>query len=242
MFLEGQKEPYEQSAAWRIIALAIGWLILSIFCEFLFGFIAGVFVGLFRIAKSLNVSIIYLEMGMLGACGALLLAAVRRGRIAGHGNISAGLGNNPISRLLIIVVMAAAVAVYAAVLRSTIDAPDPDFVSKTSLVNPWLILFYLLLIGFLVPMSEELFFRGWLWTELQRRWGVLLAGSVTSAIWLAVHLKLGFSRPIVLLPVAIVLAMARYWGRSVRAPIALHTTYNLIATIWPWVMKTVGLM
>jgi len=42
-------------------------------------------------------------------------------------------------------------------------------------------------------------------------------------------------RRIALMPVALMLAVARHYGASVRAPIALHTIYNcaLIGAYWP---------
>ena len=92
------------------------------------------------------------------------------------------------------------------------------------------------------PVAEELFFRGWLWVGLQRHWGVVPTAAFTGVVWAAIHLDGGFWKPVLLLPVALALSAARYYGQSVRAPIALHAVYNLIAIVPPWHLKWLGLI
>jgi membrane protease YdiL (CAAX protease family) len=59
----------------------------------------------------------------------------------------------------------------------------------------------------------------------------------TSALWLVAHLGEGILRPVYLLPVAVVLATARHFSQSIRAPIALHIIYNLTMVTLPLLPK-----
>jgi hypothetical protein len=54
---------------------------------------------------------------------------------------------------------------------------------------------------------------------------------LTSAIWLALHLRNGTG--FFLIPVAFILSMARHYGESVRARIALHMVYDFIIFMSP---------
>jgi hypothetical protein len=76
------------------------------------------------------------------------------------------------------------------------------------------------------PASEELFFRGWLWTALRRFWTPLPVIIVTGAAWAAMHV---FDDPriaIRLIPLATMLGLTRHFCKSVVASIALHMCNN----------------
>jgi membrane protease YdiL (CAAX protease family) len=51
---------------------------------------------------------------------------------------------------------------------------------------------------------------------------------LTGGFWLVLHIDRGLLM-IVLLPVAVILSLAREFAGSIRAPIALHAMYNSIA-------------
>jgi membrane protease YdiL (CAAX protease family) len=94
----------------------------------------------------------------------------------------------------------------------------------------WLVSRAVLLTGVVVlgPVSEELFFRGWLWTALRRFCFPVPAMLATSTPWLAQHMLDDIRAPLRLMPLAIVLSMAHHFCRSIRASIALHLPNNPI--------------
>ncbi|MBI3759175.1 MAG: CPBP family intramembrane metalloprotease [Deltaproteobacteria bacterium] len=239
---EQEKRGAQSGSAWHLIAIAIGWSLLATAFSFLFGFMTGLVASLYRVPTTSNLQILSAQMGSLGFNGVLLVAALIQGRIAGSGGLAVAWAMNPVSRLPMIVFMAVVIAAYAVLVHLTVGAARADLVSKISLTGPWLALFYVLRVSILVPLAEELLFRGWLWTALQRRWDVLPTALLTSAVWLAMHLGLEISTPVVLLPVAVILALARHFGRSVYASIALHAVYNLVAVISLWALKAAGLI
>ncbi|MSQ30210.1 MAG: CPBP family intramembrane metalloprotease [Dehalococcoidia bacterium] len=100
-----------------------------------------------------------------------------------------------------------------------------DLPTSTSLV--WFILGFTVMA--IAPLSEELFFRGFLFRAVQGRAG-LVAGLLVSALaFAAFHLNVG-----VLLPffaVGLIFAWAYHASGSLWTPIAAHTIFNSIAFI-----------
>jgi membrane protease YdiL (CAAX protease family) len=220
-----QRQEYgpQTESAWRLVAAAIGWTLLGITCSFVIGVLIGLVGASSHVQEAARLTI-SVYAGVFGSAGVLLAAAMIRGRIVGSGNISAGLGNNPVSRLPMIVCLALVAVAYAVLL---------DFVSPARpSVTLWAASLNILRFAMVGPLAEESLWRGWLWTGLQKHWGVLPTALLTSTFWLALHVGLDpIIKSIALIPVAIILAMARYFGQSVRAPVALHAIYNLVILV-----------
>ena len=218
-------------SAWRLIAASLGWQLLAFACGGGVGLLVLQLGGFFRDPKLSDVVTIAWYAEILVSSGVLLAAAVIRGRIVGSGSINIGLGNGPMSNTPVIIGLAAALVAYAALLRFVFDVSALHGLSHTSpSVGRYAISAFLFVL--IVPLAEESLFRGWLWTGLQRQWDVLPTALLTSITWLAAHITP--HQMMVLLPVAIILALARYYGKSMRAPLALHMTYNAasIAALW----------
>ena len=113
--------------------------------------------------------------------------------------------------------------VYAALFISGID---PSGFIKTALpAKTNRLLLFFLVGGMLSPITEELFFRGFLYGFL-RRWGALLAVVTSSLAFALVHVAFAGS---FLVPVTggIVLAVCYEVERNLMAPITLHILGNL---------------
>jgi membrane protease YdiL (CAAX protease family) len=210
--------------SWRLIATAIGWLVLALVAGGATGWLVLQLGGFFTHPELSYVVVIAYYAEIFVSAGVLLTAAVIQGRIVGSGNISEGLGNKPVTRLPLIACLAILIVAYPLIwhfLPATLvlHGTPPHF--------PRSILLLLLIIlsrSIIVPIAEESLYRGWLWTGLQKNWGPLPTALLTSTLFLAFHLN---PRQIaVLLPVAIILALARHFGQSVRASITLHILYN----------------
>lgn len=79
----------------------------------------------------------------------------------------------------------------------------------------------------LVPLVEELFFRGLLLAELRRRWGSLTAVLLVTAVFAAMHLPMGQHLPMGVL--AVVLCVITLASGSVLWALGLHAAWNAMA-------------
>ena len=229
---EGKQYLPQTEFGWRLVAAAVAWVSLCYICSFVIGFLIGLIGALYHVPKSSTV-IIEAYVGPFSLVGVLSAAAIIGGRIVGSGNVNAGLGNRPVSRLPIIACLAIVAVAYAILLHFIVPGSKVNETGRILLaMGRWEVLVTFLLIVVIGPAVEESLWRGWLWTGLQRQWGVMPTALLTSTFWLAMHF-LHPIRPIALIPVAIILAVARHFGQSMRAPLALHIIYNLAAISAP---------
>jgi len=221
------------AAGWRIILAACCWSLLALIPEVLLAL--AVRAGLFEAAE--EAYRVAKDVADLATYAILLFAAFREGRSIGGGDPWAGIGYAPIARTPIIIAIATLVAVYALLLDTITYHFKPEsfgHIFKGAEINAWLGIFSAFMVVILVPTCEELFFRGWLWTGLRKHWGPLATASTTGGMWLILHLAGSFRAPIVLLPLAATLSLARHFAGSVKASIALHVLHNSTLTILPW--------
>lgn len=78
------------------------------------------------------------------------------------------------------------------------------------------------------PLSEEVFFRGFLFTSLRSRFGFLASAAISAAVFGAFHLLSGLVLGPLLFVVGFGLAYLYERRGSLVAPIAAHATFNLI--------------
>jgi membrane protease YdiL (CAAX protease family) len=82
----------------------------------------------------------------------------------------------------------------------------------------------------LAPVVEELFFRGFLYPVLARRWGAAAGVVVTALAFALIHesqLAHAWAPLALLFFVGLVLTLARVRWQSVAAPVLIHVGYNL---------------
>lgn len=106
-----------------------------------------------------------------------------------------------------------------------------DAASSSSLLPVEGVTHVLLLVisgGLLVPLAEEFLFRGLLYTYL-RRWGVLVAVSVSAVIFGLLHLSV-VQFPLHILS-GVVLALLYERSGSLWPSVAMHATYNTLLTV-----------
>jgi len=84
------------------------------------------------------------------------------------------------------------------------------------------------LVCVLVPIGEELFFRGFVFTTL-RRWGVALASVLSALFFAAVHEQVVHFLPIFLL--GVILALLYQRTRSLLPSIVVHAANNVVAIL-----------
>ena len=218
----------QPQSALYLIVVAIGWVLLAFVPGLLLGAALGVNNRL-HLIEATDLRSLVIQAAILSFAGVILLAAFVQGRIDGHGNTRAGLGDAPISNWIPVNWLTAAGVAYAVLVSVVFHAVPRGLNSALNIVpgNPSHNLYVFFLGTCVAPLSEELFLRGWMWTGLRKNWNVESAMLLTGGIWLAGHFANGVLSPFVLLPVAIILSAARHVGQSVRAPIVIHASYNL---------------
>jgi len=254
-------EPYSTGqagteSAGRMIATALGCILLA----FVGSVVGGVIVALLAATvrgfaqatlclagpcggiQASTRSNLAIVAGALGSATVLFFTARARATTIGYGDRRYGFGDAPVERLPLMLALAGVMATYAIVVAVVYYRIRPDRVSPMLLATGWLNVTFLTIAVVIAPVAEELFFRGWLWVGLQRHWSVVPTALLTGLLWAGIHIDGGFVRPLVLLPVALILSMARHFGESVRAPIALHALYNIIVLSPPWHLKWLGLI
>ncbi len=81
----------------------------------------------------------------------------------------------------------------------------------------------------LVPIAEELFFRGLLLADLRRRWGGFGAALLVTAIFAAMHAPMGQHIPMTALSLA--LCAVALGSGSVLWAVGLHAAWNSLAVL-----------
>jgi hypothetical protein len=181
----------------------------------------------------------------------LLLGALWQGRRAGSGDQNAGLGIRPIRHgrrvallcVVMIVWLMAFVVLTAAIpaLSDFAKSVTPDVLSGLDDGGPVTVALRVALVVILAPVSEELFFRGWLWEALrQRGHAITTTACLTALPWLLLHGIDSPGRMVFLVPAAVVFSFARYQGGGVLASLATHLTNNLAAVLMQAVAVLVG--
>jgi membrane protease YdiL (CAAX protease family) len=125
--------------------------------------------------------------------------------------------------------------VYAAIVGDNANAAVGQAFSGISASWPWA-LTVLVCVAFIVPICEEILYRGLLWGALEQRWGKVIAATVSTVVFAAAHFEL-YRAPLLLI-VAIPIALARYFANGLLASIVAHQANNLL----PGVVLMFGLM
>jgi membrane protease YdiL (CAAX protease family) len=226
-------------SAVRLIVVAFGWILLAMIPSALVGlakgFATGFVRGLTKGASELQIPPTWSQLlTMLGALGfalIILYASSVRGRIVGGGDVRIGLGLTPIAKLPVVIILCLVLALYAGSIVFSVYVYRHDLFFQSSSTSPWLIVFDSLVLIIFAPLAEELFFRGWLWTGLNKQWHALPTALLTATMWLALHLERGIGYVVLLLFPALIITLIRQAGKSARATICAHVIYNLAANI-----------
>jgi membrane protease YdiL (CAAX protease family) len=109
---------------------------------------------------------------------------------------------------------------------------DPLLPIINTLVGAAPVAWVFFLLCVIVPIGEEVFFRGFVYGGLRRRWGVAAALVVSSLFFSVVHLKLVHGFSIFLL--AVIFALVYERTGSLVPPIVAHAVNNLIAVLSMW--------
>jgi membrane protease YdiL (CAAX protease family) len=239
-----------RSAPWREIALAVLIVVFGVVVSLLFRATAN---AAFRIMgwgaaqASPTIGLLLFTLPDEIFC---ILAVIARARQLNGNDYYRGLAAGPIRRSRLFVVLIA-LHIVAIVWYGAYELASPEYAHSlprewhgpliaAATEGPFLLIGYLFQNIILAPVAEELMFRGWLWTELSRRWGAWPTGLITSFFWLMLHFGYGVNGVLHLWPAAVALSLARHYTGSVRATIALHCMSNartVILNVLPFFIK-----
>ena len=175
--------------------------------------------------------LVYVLVGALGFQAALLLAALRQGRRG------AGLGMMQVRRKGLIAGLCVAMIGWLVLLtglsamipwlRDFMRSVTSDLLSGVGASGLPMWLLRATVLAVMAPLSEEFFFRGWLW-EASRARGHGTAATVvmTGLPWLLLHGIDAPGRILFLFPAAAILTIARDRGGSVGASLLVHAVNN----------------
>lgn len=90
----------------------------------------------------------------------------------------------------------------------------------------------LFLLAVVVPIGEEVFFRGLVYGGLRSRWGITVATLTSAAFFAAVHIQVIHGLPILVL--GVILAVLYERSGSLLPPIVAHGLNNIIAVVSVW--------
>ena len=125
--------------------------------------------------------------------------------------LAAAIAYGPIASLLITYLNPAAKQLFA--------LPD----------NPFGMAAGLFLVVILAPLSEELLFRGWIYTALRVRFGFSAALWASAVLFALAHWESTHLYAVVILPIGLVLGYLRERTGSARATTLFHMIYNFSA-------------
>lgn len=91
---------------------------------------------------------------------------------------------------------------------------------------------FLILLAVVVPIGEEIFFRGFVYGGLRKRWGVIVATLGSAAFFSAAHMQVVHGLPIFIL--GLVLALVYERTRSLAPTVVAHALNNIIAIVSIW--------
>jgi membrane protease YdiL (CAAX protease family) len=195
--------------------------------------------------------IAYVLIAACGFQGTLLLGAFWQGRRAGDGDWRTGLGIRAIERGTVVALLCVAmigwlfcflglVAAFPA-LRDFVKSAMPELMAGQDDRGLAVVALQAGLVAILAPVSEELFFRGWLW-EAVRQQGhtVAMTAALTAVPWLLLHGIDSPARMVFLIPAALMFSLARHVGRGTLASLAVHVTNNTAAVAMQVVSKLAG--
>ena len=118
-------------------------------------------------------------------------------------------------------------ALYGAVVSALgLDFLLPEPVPEELADRRFFVITAIVIAGW-IPFVEEVFFRGFIFSGLAVRYGILAGAAVSAAVFSVAHLSLGSLLPVFV--TGLLFAWLYYRTKSVWAPFSAHAGQNLIA-------------
>ena len=176
---------------------------------------------------------IVLSLALYAAFSLSVLGAARlRGGTRGWRSLVAWRRWNPVRGSRLVWVLLAVTLGYslgANVALEWVYPASKDWVQLPG-GQPWSALFILLAVV-AAPITEELFFRGWLYTGLRSRVGATVTILVTATLFALAHWEKTHLYALAVFPVGLALGLIRERTGSIGATMTFHAGYNGFASL-----------
>ena len=221
----GENPPW---SGWEVIALAIITLVTMVLCILVVGYALRPYLGPNAAWSSVITTPEVIVCGQLLAY--LLLFFLMYGLVRNHTDQSVfqalrwNWPRSPGNYLLAGFILEICLLPFAYLLPMPKNLPLDEFF-KTARDAYILSVFGI----FFAPLFEELFFRGFLYPVLARRWGMGVSIVVTALFFASIHatqLKYSWGPVLVIFIVGLALTTVRAVKRSVAATVLMHMAYN----------------
>jgi membrane protease YdiL (CAAX protease family) len=226
---QGDTPPKQRPGYYYVIKSFVYTILLSFAANFVVMFLVAFCYAIASAGHQTPSAEVTYLIGLVITPAVLLYATYRR-----TGLDAARLGLTPIRRKWLLAILSIVVLVHLPILvwaikTWAIRVPVLTNVRIIARGNPWLEVPMLGLTIAVVPVAEELLFRGWLWTDLRKYWSHLGTMLFTGASFWLMH---GLEDRFKLLGVAIltiILTVARRYCESTKATLFLHLLNNTYA-------------
>ena len=171
--------------------------------------------------------------------GSVLIVARFRGGAAGWTKLIGWQPWDMSRHVRLVALLLIATLVYSFVASALIEQVYPeakDWVPTPS-GTPWIIGF-LALATLFAPITEELLFRGWIYTSLRRSIGARFGILVSAILFALAHWESSHLYALAVFPVGLALGFVRQRTDSVAASITFHSLYNGVASVLLFVGKS----
>ncbi|HXF56618.1 MAG TPA: CPBP family intramembrane glutamic endopeptidase [Actinomycetota bacterium] len=153
------------------------------------------------------------------------LAALGRPRRPGG-----DLGVGAVAGLGLVALAYGVLAAVSVAVRAVTGSPPPQPEQVAGCVRGEALALFAPVVILLAPLGEELYFRGFLYRGLRRRYGTWPSALVSGALFGVVHF--GGLAFLLIIPslvlVGVGLALLFEWRRSILAPMAAHAVFNAL--------------
>ncbi len=104
----------------------------------------------------------------------------------------------------------------------------------------WQMVLILLIAFTLGPVTEEIFFRGFLQNALRSRLAVVPATLLQGAIFALLHIGYGLMYMVAVFFIGLILTAVYEWRKSLLTPVFVHTGWNMLFAVGIFVMMIVN--
>ncbi len=243
--------PFTRRGPFHALVVMVGWLLVSAVAVVL-GTVAGLVVMQADPddVRSLGFDYPWVVTNALAISAiTLILSSLHMGFVVGEGDRRVGLGNVPIQRPGLMLGLALSATVMTWATASLLGATDP--LNLTGVLEsagadvapawPWLLpVCNAVILVILVPLGDELFFRGWLWVTLRRVWSVPVVIAATALPFWLLHPDAQWRYLVALIPSTLAFSLVRHYCGSVRASVAAHVIHHAISVALIFALMALG--
>jgi len=235
--------PYKRPVSWNISDLIRASLVI-VFIAYVIGMIGAVIFKLFSLKMSLNLSMILNTFFIDIAAGIVILCFVVRKykqslevfglRVSSFfKDILSGITGYIFMLPLLFTVLV--ISLWFLNMIGYTPPPQPVFEAFMEEERSRVLLFLTIFVSVFGPIIEEMFFRGFMYSAIKKRFGILMGAFLSASIFSILHTNIVGFLPIMTL--GLLLAYLYEKTGSLVAPIIVHIIHNSVIIAFVFFVK-----